>query len=276
MAGVFLTGDITEQLFWVLHGQGGNGKNKFIEAIGGILGPYSVQAPESLLTVRKGGAEHSTELAGLAGSRLVVASETDAGAMLRLQLVKKLTGDERFTARRLYSDYCEFDRTFKLILMTNNKPRITEQSEAAWRRIVLIPFDVIIPPEERDAQLGEKLKAEWPGILNWMIAGCLQWQESGLQPPPEIANASSEYRANEDSIGRFISECCETGDRCKVPARILYNEYRHWAESNGEYSTAQKRFNEALLAHGFDEIRSNSGMMWIGIAVKPHSHQFSN
>ena len=66
---------------------------------------------------------------------------------------------------------------FKLWVAGNHKPGLRSVNEAIRRRVNLIPFTVTIPPEERDRQLGDKLKAEWPGILQWMIDGCLQWQQ---------------------------------------------------------------------------------------------------
>ena len=114
--------------------------------------------------------EHPTELASLLGKRLIVASETEEGGTLRLQLVKRLTGDEQITARFMRQDFFTFRRTHKLLMVTNNKPRVPESSEAAWRRIRLIPFDVTIPLERRDPQLLAKLKAEASGILAWIVA----------------------------------------------------------------------------------------------------------
>src|SRR5206468_972443 len=107
-------------------------------------------------------------------------------AKLKLQLVKRLTGEPTIKARRMRQDFYEFGRTHKTLLMTNNKPRVREDTEALWRRLKMIPFAVSIPREERDPQLGAKLRAEASGILNRLLAGCLSWQKHGLVEPAEV------------------------------------------------------------------------------------------
>ena len=84
-------------------------------------------------------------------------------------------------------DYFEFTPQFKLVIAGNHKPGLRSVDEAIRRRFNLIPFTVAIPPAERDERLTEKLKAEWPGILAWMIEGCLDWQRHG---PPRGSSTS--------------------------------------------------------------------------------------
>ena len=75
----------------------------------------------------------------------------------------------------------------------NHKPGLRSVDEAIRRRLHLVPFSVTIPPEERDQELAEKLKAEWPGILAWMIQGCLEWQAKGLRRPDAVQEATAAY-----------------------------------------------------------------------------------
>jgi putative DNA primase/helicase len=82
--------------------------------------------------------------------------------------------------------------------------------EAMPRRFHLIPFTVTIPPDERDPDLTEKLKTEWPGILQWMIDGCLDWQKVGLQPPEIVRLATDAYLDAEDALAAWIEEVTTT------------------------------------------------------------------
>ncbi len=234
LLGMCLTGDVREQLFHVFHGNGSNGKSTLLDKILAIMGDYAGEAPESLLTIHRHG-EHPTELAGLLGKRLIVASETEDESKLRTQLVKKLTGDARITARFMRQDYFTFKRTFKLVLMTNHAPKIEEDSEATRRRIRLVPFEVVIPKEERDLNLPAKLAAEDSGILNWMIEGCLLWQREGLKAPAEVDAASATYFAENDrGFADFIAQCTMIYDGARATRADLYSTYEQHCQRIGE------------------------------------------
>ena len=209
LAGYCLTGDITEHIFPILWGQGRNGKSIFVDTLLGILGDYACKAPASLLVVQRN-EEHPTEIAGLQGKRFVVGSENEQGAKLRMQLIKEMTGDAVLRGRFMRCDYFDFQRTFKLMLMTNHKPRIHDDSVAAWERVKLVPFTVQFldgtdrPP---DRNLLDKLKAEWPGILAWMVLGNItRLKDGGLPPPKAVKTATAEYRSDEDPLAGFIGE----------------------------------------------------------------------
>ncbi|MCP4712224.1 MAG: hypothetical protein GY869_26680, partial [Planctomycetes bacterium] len=137
LVGLCLTGDVSEQILFIFYGEGANGKSVFLDTISSILGEYASESAPDLL-VAKRNAEHPTEIADLQGRRLVVTSETEQGSALKVQLVKRLTGNAKLKGRFMRQDYFEFDRTHKLILCTNNRPVIREDSNAIWRRLRLI------------------------------------------------------------------------------------------------------------------------------------------
>jgi putative DNA primase/helicase len=174
--------------------------------------------------------EHPTEIADLCGKRLVVASETDEGRRLRVQLIKRLTGNSALKARFMRGDYFQFARTHKLILATNNRPVIKETTLALWRRIRLVPFSVTIPPEQQDRHLTEKLAKERPGILNWAIRGCMAWQRDGLDPPTEVVAATAAYQAEQDPLAEFLDTCTVFATDAFVPRADLFACYAGWAD----------------------------------------------
>ncbi|MCX5653265.1 MAG: phage/plasmid primase, P4 family [Planctomycetota bacterium] len=228
-AGMCLTADISEQSLWVDHGVGANGKNTLLDTLTGLMGDYACEAPPDLLLMRNS-PEHPTETADLCGRRLVVCSETDEGRRLRVQLVKRLTGNARLKARFMRGDYFEFPRTHKMILVTNNRPVIKETTLAIWRRIKLVPFSVVIPMVEWDRHLTEKLVAERPGILNWAIKGCLDWQRDGMNEPAEVLTATAAYQAEQDPLAEFFDSCCIFAPHVEAPRADLFNGYAAWAE----------------------------------------------
>jgi putative DNA primase/helicase len=235
IAGLLLTGDISVQELFVFWGSGANGKSVCCDTICGMMGDYAGLAPPALLTNnRLGGGEHPTEIADLDGRRAIVGSESEEGATLKIQLVKRLTGDATLKGRFMRQDYFEFPRTFKLILATNNKPRILENTNAVWRRLRLIPFNVVIPPAEQDPKLLDKLRTEWPGILAWAVRGCLDWQKNGMQTPSEVLVATADYQTEQDVLTEYITARCSTGEKVKVSRTELFSSYQSWAVQSGE------------------------------------------
>ncbi len=273
LVGLCLTGDVSEQAMWVFHGDGANGKTTFQEAICGLLGDYAAEAPPDLLLVRRN-AEHPCEVADLCGRRLVVASEADEGRRLRVQLVKRLTGNVRLKARFMRGDYFEFGRTHKLILATNSRPVIREATLAIWRRIRLVPFSVTIPPEHQDSHLPEKLREERSGILNWAIKGCLDWQEGGLDEPPEVLAATEDYRVGEDQAAEFWEDCCVFGPGIETSRADLYMSYTRWAAEIGDRQPLGRRalYDRVRRRRDVDEATRRIGgrvtRLFVGIGVR--------
>ena len=166
-------------------------------------------------------------------------------------------------------DFFEFKPEFKLVIAGNHRPQLRNVDEAIRRRFNLVPFTVTIPAEERDERLPEKLKAEWPGILEWMIDGCLNWQEQGLNPPERVLAATSDYLSTEDAIATWIEDCCHEGPDFKVAAGRLYSSWKGWAEQSGETIGSMKRFSQNLEAHGYHRTRITGGVRaFIGLCPK--------
>lgn len=264
--GMALTADISEQTLQIWHGVGQNGKNTTLDTIREILGPYASDAPPHLLTMRKTD-EHPTEIADLFGKRLVIGSETEEGARLRIQLVKRLTGDAYLKGRYMKKDYFEFRRTFKLILITNNKPRVTEDTKAVWRRIKLVPFDVIIPDDQRDLKLGAKLRDELPGILAWMVRGCLDWQTLGLPEPHAVARATEGYRQESDPLRDFLIEYCVVTTNAWVESKRLFDAYKSFGAGRGEPTLSARTFGARLGRLGFRPGKKSERRGWHGLGL---------
>jgi putative DNA primase/helicase len=187
--GYCCTGFTSEHVFVFAYGTGANGKSTFINTIRGILGDYTTIADMSTF-LASNSERHPTDLAKLRGARLVVAIETQKGRRWDETKIKALTGGDKITARFMRQDFFDFTPTFKLMISGNHKPRLTSVDEAIKRRLLLVPFTVQIPVAERDKDLADKLKAEWPAILRWMIDGCLEWQRIGLAPPKTVLDAT--------------------------------------------------------------------------------------
>jgi putative DNA primase/helicase len=267
VAGYALTGSTKEQAMFVLHGTGGNGKGVFLETIASVMGDYATSTPPEVFMATQGD-QHPTELARLRSARLVIASETEEGRPWAIAKVKRLTGGDRIAARFMHQDFFEFQPQFKLIIAGNHRPSIRIVDEATRRRIHLLPFFVTIPQSERDPDLKDKLRAEWPGILAWMIKGCLAWQREGLNPPRAVAGATHAYLAEEDTPGRWIEECCDQSPGYSSTSRDLFADWERWCKENGEHPGSQKSFSQVLGARGFERTRTRDTRGFQGIQIK--------
>jgi putative DNA primase/helicase len=269
MAGAALCGGLGDQLVHVLYGGGANGKTTFTETIRAVLGDYAAHAPAELFLLDRYRHGPAPELLHLRGRRLVTAAETGAGRRLDETLVKQLSGGDTITARGLYqSELVEFRPAFAIWLWTNHKPVVDEQSEAIWRRLRLVPFTITIPAEERDAGLGERLRAEeLQGILAWCVAGCLAWREQGLEPPEAIRTATAEYRAEEDVLGAFIADRCRTGPDCSAESAALFAAWKEWATSNGHNPSSETMLGRRLSEAGYPGGKRSGKRVRVGLEL---------
>ena len=264
VAGYCLTGLTVEHVLFFLYGSGANGKSVFVNTLTGIWGDYATAAPMETF-IENASDRHPTELAYLRGARLVVAHETEQGRRWAEAKIKAMTGGDRIAARFMRQNFFEYFPQFKLMIAGNHKPSLSSVDEAIRRRIHLVPFTVTIPPAERDPGLADKLKAEWGGILQWAIEGCLQWQRNGLAPPAAVRDATADYLAEEDAFSQWITDCCRTGRQHWGIGERLWSSWRAWAERSNERSGARKAFAEAMKNHGFEPSKSQHVRGYDGI-----------
>jgi putative DNA primase/helicase len=269
VSGYALTGDTREHAMFFLYGTGANGKSVFLNTIAGVLGDYAKTAPIEAFIASKN-EHHPTDLAGLRGARLVTAIETEDGRRWAESKIKSITGGDRIAARFMRQDFFEFTPQFKLVIAGNHKPGLRTVDEAMRRRFNLLPFTVTIPASERDLELGEKLRAEWGGILRWILEGCLARQRDGLRTPQAVVDATADYLAAEDVLARWIDERCDVSNVNRTGASVLFADWRKWCEENQEDPGSQKNFSEHLGSHGFAPKRTKIARGFAGIGLVTH------
>lgn len=277
LSGVFLTGR-TPTILPIFHGAGSNGKSLVINAFTDIVGPdYSVSVNPTML-MESATERHPTELADFYGKRVVFTSETKQGAHLNAGLVKRLTGGDRIRARRMREDHWEFSPTHTLVLSTNHKPHVSADDPAIWRRIALIPFKVKFWNPERpdetgpdhlvqDKTLPDRLKAEYEGILAWMVRGAMAFLQGGLAIPAAVSSETLSYRDSEDLIGQFLAERTIQSKAAVTLKATLYKAYSQWASDLGLRPASSKKFTDVLRGKGIKDERTNASRMWIGIEL---------
>jgi putative DNA primase/helicase len=272
LAGYALTGSTREHVMPFAHGSGGNGKGVFVGTISKVMGDYHRSTPIETFAASNTD-RHPTELAALRGARLVTAQETEEGRRWAESRIKSLTGGDRIAARFMRQDFFEFDPTFTLLIAGNHKPGLRSVDEAIRRRFHLIPFTVTIPASERDETLGDRLQAEWPGVLAWMIQGALMWQRDGLAPPRAVTAATEAYLDGQDAIGAWLTECCESDAGAWSSTNDLYASFKQWADRAGEFVLPRARFLDSLETRRLQQSRHNNKRGFAGVRIVPLSVQ---
>lgn len=268
LMGYCLTGDVSEQKLPIFYGTGANGKSTLLNAFMDVVGTdYTMQSMPDFL-MEKRGESHPTEKASLFGKRFVSCVETEASRRLAESTVKMLTGGEKIMARRMREDFWEFEPSHKLVLCTNHKPVVAGQDHGIWRRLLLVPFTQRFEGSRIDKTLPDKLRAEAPGILAWLVRGCIAWKRDGLRPPDIVTVATTAYRTKEDVIGRFIADECQKGSNISATFKSLFHALEAWCRDNGDDCPTKKALGTWLGENGFEKMRSN-GVVWKGLMLKP-------
>lgn len=265
VVGMALLGRVEAHILPILTGVGANGKSTLVEAVLYALGTYAMTADPHLFTA---GATSSVGQVDLLGRRVAVVSETDKGARLAEETVKRLTGGDRVKARRLYQDWIEFDPSHTVLMVTNHPPQVSGDDEALWRRLRVIRFDVVVPRDRRDPHLADRLRVDAEAILAWAVDGLGDYQDGGLDEPDAVDVATGDYRRKSDHVGRFIAECCLSGALMKVEARRLFEAWQTWAAAEGCQPLGRNTFHDAMGQRpGVTSSRSNGRQWFQGVAL---------
>jgi len=272
-AGYSITGDMQAQCFFILYGSGSNGKTVLLTTLRRVLGDYAANA--NFTTFEEMHRPSIPEdLAVLEGRRFIMASETGEASRLNIARIKAWTGGEPITARMLYGHLFEFQPQGKLWLCVNHRPTVNDQTISFWRRARMIPFRRTFTGKDMDEKLADKLMAEAPGILRWLVDGARLYQQEGLAAPEAVMAATREWKEETDPIAEFISECCVIDDGKYASAGELFAAYKRWAEAAGlspRDRLSQKRFG-MCLSERFVRRRGHGGVrLYDGVALKQPS-----
>jgi len=267
--GYCLSGITREHALLFVYGPGGNGKGVMLNTVNGILKDYAVTAALDTFTAAQG-ERHSTEIAMLAGARLVMTTETEEGRAWAEARIKALTGGDPITARFMRQDNFTFVPDFKLTISGNHKPALRNVDDAARRRFLVLPF--VHKPSQPNLNLVDELRAEWPGILRWMIEGCLAWQSEGLHPPEAVREATAEYFAEQDLLPQWLDDCCDRGKEFGATAISLYTSWLAFLAERGEPPRSFKSFGTLLERSSFARARDCQlfrGRGFLGLRLRP-------
>ncbi|MEI8390524.1 MAG: phage/plasmid primase, P4 family [bacterium] len=265
--GYCLSGYANEQCFFILYGNGMNGKTVFVETLRYVFGDYACSAPRSFILNEK---EHNlnNDILNFLTSRLAILSEVEENSCINAKTIKIMSGNDTF-AVNVGNETLEFKNKSKIFIITNTKPEIKESTDAIWRRVQIIPFVAEISEADRDIFLFEKLKNEGAGILKWALEGYQKWRDDGSLNPPEIIRSeTTAYKEQMDNVFKFIEEKCIKDQEESISTTQLHECYTEFCRENGYKTLTQIRFVESLKAKGYEKIRIGNKRAVSGLFIK--------
>lgn len=269
LIGYSMLGKVTEHVMPIFTGTGANGKGTLRDIVLSALGDYAIEVDPALLMESKH-ERHGTFKMRLRGARLAFCSETEKDRKFAEATMKRLVGGDPIEANLMHRNPITFDPSHTLIMLTNHLPKVSGDDPAVWRRILVVPFDVVIPEEERDGKLPERLKEASDAVLSWAYQGWLDYQKQGLNPPEAVRVRTAEYRASSDVMQRFFDDCAEENTHGFVKARDLFSAWSKWCHENGypaEVVGTEKSFADTMKKRGFEKKRTSAGQVYRGIML---------
>lgn len=270
VAGTMLIGETPEEVMIFLLGYGANGKTVFTETVRGVLGgDYAAELAANALTIQSNEKDLARLCVPVEGKRLITLAELRDNQRLNEQAVKRLCSGEPMRIEYKYAESYEILPVATMIIATNCAPRIVEDNDGIWRRIHLVLWPVQIPKDEQDPHLRQKLAEERVGILNWMIEGCLAFQQQGLNPPDSVKNATANYREDEDILGAFLEDTSDETPDGWVLTADLNEALEFWHKRNHAGRPPSKRsLSNRLVNKGFKRDKKCGVRGWHGLSLK--------
>ena len=272
LSGMSLIGAVYQEGIFMAYGGGRNGKSTFFNALGAVFGDYSGGIDVKTITADR--TNKGAALATLRGKRLVVTGELEEHQRLSVATLKQLASTDKITVEEKFRQPETITPSHTLVLFTNFLPRVGSTDSGTWRRLIVVPFEAVIPANQSVQNYGDVLAKEAGGaILSWAIEGASDFIRNGfkLDIPDVVAEAMETYRAREDWLTSFIEECCIQEPNARVDASTLYSVYRDWAKATESYVRRPNDFIDAMQTAGYERIRPRNIKKWVGIRINQDS-----
>ncbi len=271
IVGMAAVGKVNAEQMIIAYGGGANGKSTFWNCIARVLGTYSGKLSAEALTLNCK-RNVKPEMAELKGKRLIIASELEEGVRLNTAVVKQLCSTDPIYAEKKYKDPFMFDPSHLLVLYTNHLPKISSSNdEGIWRRLIVIPFNAHIVGSSDIKNYADYLfENAGPAVMKWIIEGALVAISHGFHAtePQCVKDAVEKYRQDNDWLGQFINDCCEVDPSYSEKSGELYQQYRAYCITNGEYTRSTTDFYNCMDKAGFIRRKTNAGIIVQGIQLK--------
>ncbi|MCZ8286808.1 MAG: phage/plasmid primase, P4 family, partial [Bacteroidia bacterium] len=264
-------GHAKAQVLFLLVGMGRNGKGVLSRTLKGILGDYAISVPPNLLTSAYSGNANSTTpvLAMLRTARMAIVTELPKGRAFDHAFIKQFAGGDEITARMNYGDPTTFKPEGKFWISANDIPELSAEDEAMWGRIKPLPFVVKFEGKSRDDGLEERLVSEEAsGILNWVIAGAVEFNAKGLTDCEAVLDCIDRLKGQADTFGGWVASCCEVNDGYEVQGQNAWDSYQDFTVKAKRRPMSPRAFSDRMVKAGYVKVRTSKFNAYRGISLK--------
>ena len=244
----------------LLYGSGANGKSVFFDIVYALLGRENCSSYSLQSLTRIDGYQR----AELANKLVNYASEISGN--LETELFKQLVSGEPVEARQIYGSPFTMEDYAKLIFNCNNLPKEVEHSNAYFRRLLIVPFDVTIPEEDQDPQLAQKvIEKELAGVFNRVLSGLKRLLKQKRFTDSQLVKKNVErYRKESDTVLLFLEDKeyrPDPTEKRTIQSSVMYREYQEYCCINGFKALNNSNFRRRMEQSRFLYKRINSGMV---------------
>ncbi len=237
-AGYSTSGSTREEVTFLIQGEGGSGKSTFMSALDTTLGDYAETIDFEMFLASNVG-KRETYYAAIESARLVQCEESEENRQFASGVVKKVTGGNRLQARHLYGSSYSYVPKFKVWMVTNDLPRVSDTDSGFWRRVQVIRCMNVIAANKIDRDYKAWLRTDpsaGEALLAWCVAGAAAYHAGGLAPPESVIKQNAAYRLANDPIQEFLDEHTSwgTANTDYVVTADFLAAYKGWVESSNQ------------------------------------------
>lgn len=263
--GYIFARDLKLEKCLILIGSGSNGKSVIFDVVTALLGEKNV-CSYTLSNLCNDSGYFRAELTNY----LLNYSSELGGRGCNPDIVKKLISNEPIDARSPYGNPFVLKNYGRFIFNTNLIPKDIEQTEAYFRRILPIAFNVTIPEERRDVNLARKIiDNELSGIFNWVLEGLDRLlKQKKFTESKAVQETLKMIKKETNTVVQFLEEVGYVKSDKHVISTDLYKEYNEFCKKNGHYSVSNTEFLKRLEASGIEVKRKQTNnATWVYVQV---------
>lgn len=256
MGYTLLTGASPFEAMLITVGSGRNGKSTVMRVWEAMLGANNVSHVDfSLLG-------NDARLLAMVGKNANFTSELTHMSKPNEAILKQIISGESLTIDRKYQAALTVAVHAKLVVACNTLPNFADTTDGVWRRLIIMPFDVVIPEAQVNPRLADQLLNELPGVLNWAATGLERLLANGRFTACDVCDArKGQHRREANTVTEFVDVCCKQGEHHAVSSADLYQVYKYYTTERNRRASGDNVFGREMLQLGFTKTKGSKVLL---------------